>query len=192
VKRSSIAVFLIGVLLGFGVGFVYSSTIDWTGRTPASKSWHELTSFVLVSNSPPMQGVEIAYSYPNVQNDTGPSFNITTDFWRVKLETVPYYTYHGDIAYYTPVPLSLRVYRPFPILKAVGPITLFEPLVYNVSSNVWQYDSFLSHLRRGAQYLPVKANYTFFGAGTYAITFAEGITVINRTASFSLTIEQYY
>lgn len=192
-KKSSVAVFLIGILLGFGVGFVYSLSLN-LGQFGGSKSWHLLTSFTLSSGSPNLVNAVIAYSYPNVYNVTSPHFTVTKDMWRARLETVPYYRYSGNTVYYAPTPITLKVIKTptavgdFP--KVVGPITVLEPGVLNVTT--WNYQKSISYALQGVDYTPVKATYNFTGAGTYVIQFVETTFMTNVTGCFNFAIEEYY
>jgi hypothetical protein len=191
-KKWSVAVFLIGILIGLGLGYVISPSVK-SGQI-GSKSWHQLTSFILSSGAPNLANTVIAYSYPNVYNDTSPHFTVDKDIWRVKLETVPYYKYAGHIVYYAPTPITLKaIWTPtavgeFP--RVVGPITVLEPGVLDVTT--WVTQNSICYALSGADYAPVRAVYNFTGAGIYVIKFVEKTFLANITGCFNFAIEEYY
>jgi hypothetical protein len=132
--------------------------------------------------------IEIAYSYPNVSEAIGPNFTVKADFWRVKLETIPYYNYSKNyIVYYSPIPFVFKVVNDSEIFCSIA---LFLPDDYKVSSYSYQeiYPGYTVYYAWAGnwKYSPIKTIFTFTGVGTYNIYMESGL------GCFNFTIEEYY
>jgi hypothetical protein len=180
-------IFLFGILIGVIVGYGFFAFLSGDGSVAGTKSWHSLTDFIVFSDSPHLTGVNIAYSYSNVYDSISPNFTVKTDFWRARIETVPYFNYSGKyIAYYAPIPFTIKVIRPAP-LNIFGFMTMLLPSDHNVTTTYWHYQNeSISYALPEKEYVPVRAVYTFEGTGIYKILMAGG------TGCFRFQIEEYY
>lgn len=178
----------VGILIGTIIGYVSFVFLSEGGFVSGVKSWRSVTSFTLTSNSPPLTNVEIAYPIPNVYNMTGPNFVIKADFWRVRIQSVPYYNYSGNlIAYFAPIPMVIKIVRPPPnatgFPSSFGSMAVLEPSIYGITT--WHYNQPISYAFPDRQYVPIEATYTFNGAGTFLAYMDNG------TGCFNFAIEEY-
>lgn len=189
-NRLVVAAFVIGILVGLVGSYIFFSIII-TGEMSVVKSWHHLTSFTLASNSASIEDIQVAYPIDHVSNDTTPAFTVTKDFWRVTVQTVPYFNYSQKyIAYYAPIPFTFRVIVPPPDSNSTprffSSMSLLEPPVYGVRTWIHRDLPGVSYASPNSEYVPVNAVYTFEGKGTYAVYVYDG------TGCFGLEIEEYY
>jgi len=183
-NRLLVIIFVLGILVGVIIGYVSFLFLSESGLVAAMRSWHSLTNFMVASDSLNLTDVNIAYSYSSVYDSIGPAFVVKTDFWRVRIETVPYFNYSGKyIAYYAPIPFTIKVVRPA-ALNIFSSVALFYPSDHNVTT--WQYQESISYALPNREYVPVRATYTFEGAGSYRIFIGSG------TGCFNFGIEEYY
>jgi hypothetical protein len=187
-KVALIVGLLIGALVGSVVGFEVFSVPQKPG------SWHEVTSFILNSASGSVPGNwEIAYSYPNVYERNGPLFTVNEDFWRIKVETVPYYNYTNNndslIIYYNQFPINnIRVWRDQAYVdNPFSSIVLLDPTYdYNVQTagTAQDYDQYF-YVSWNNGYVPVETIQNFYGTGDYTISIDTGVCCLK------FTIEEY-
>jgi hypothetical protein len=179
---------IIGVLIGSSIGYAFFST------GPKMGAWHEVTSFNLVSTEGSMPGyVQTAYSYPNVYYGHSPLFTVGEEFWRMKVETIPYYNYtqNGDslIIYYNQQPINtIRIWRDEAYVdNPFSSIVLLDPTYdYNVNTvgTAQALDQYF-YVSWKEAYEPVETTLSFSGSGNYLISIDAGI------GSFKFTIEEY-
>ena len=179
---------LLGVIIGSAIGYGYSLS------TQKPKSWHEVTSFILAATNQPVSPYyQIAYSYPNIYYTNGPLFNIKEDFWRAKVQTIPYYNYsNGEdtmIIYYNQAPINnIRIWKDQAYVdNPFSSIVMLDPTYdYNVttSGTAQALDQYF-YVSWKEQYMPVETVPTFAGKGNYIVSLDTGI------ACFNFTIEEY-
>jgi hypothetical protein len=179
---------LIGVIVGSAIGFAVFSVPQKQG------SWHEVTSFILNSASGSVPGYwETAYSYPNVYERNGPLFTVNEDFWRMKVETVPYYNYTNNndslIIYYNEFPINLiKIWKDQAYVdNPYGSIVLLDPTYdYNVQTagSAQDYDQYF-YVSWKNGYVPVETVNNFCGTGDYTISIDTGVCCLK------FTIEEY-
>jgi hypothetical protein len=176
-----------GIVIGFIAGYGYFLS------SQKSESWHQLTSFILATpNSTMLEVFKTGYSYPDVYYGNSPNFTIKAYFWRVELETMPYYNYSESyIVYYSDAPMNIiRIWKDTAYFgNPFSSIAMLSPIEYNVTTyvegEVRGFRFYYAFSNR--KYTPVKTIYTYTGLGNYSITLAEvGI------GCFKFTIEEYY
>jgi len=183
-----IIVLLIGVIVGSAVGFAVFSVPQKQG------SWHEVTSLILNSASGSVPGYwETAYSYPNVYERNGPLFTVNRDFWRIKVETVPYYNYTNNndslIIYYNQFPINLiKIWKDQAYVDTpYSSIVLLDPTYdYNVQTagTAQDYDQYF-YVSWTNGYVPVETVHNFYGTGDYTISIDTGVCCLK------FTVEEY-
>jgi hypothetical protein len=179
---------LIGVIVGSAIGFAVFSAPQKQG------SWHEVTSFILNSASGSVPGYwETAYSYPNVYERNGPLFTVNEDFWRIKVETVPYYNYTSNndslIIYYNQFPINLiKIWKDQAYVdNPYSSIVLLDPTYdYNVQTagTAQDHDQYF-YVSWTSAYVPVEITRNFYGAGDYTISIDTGVCCLK------FTVEEY-
>jgi hypothetical protein len=185
-------VFLIGLLIGLGVGYEYSV------YTP-QKSWHYLTSFIVLDESGLAKAVSktTPQSYPNMYDSLSPNFTVKGDFWQLELATVPYYYYSNRAVYYQQE-CEMYLYGlevgVFGTLYRV--ITMTDPSNYILSERVVTetvnmspntYSFYCVRPGYSGDYTPVEVNYTYNEPGTYQVRMG-----LNNWGCFNFTISEYY
>jgi hypothetical protein len=179
---------LIGVIVGSAVGYGIFSVPQKQG------SWHEVTNFIVNSASGSVPGYwETAYSYPNVYERNGPLFSVNADFWRMKVQTIPYYNYTNNnaslIIYYNQFPINnIRIWKDQAYVdNPYGSIVLLDPTYdYNVNAAGTAQDSdqyFYVSWTDG--YVPVETINNFYGKGNFTISVDTGVCCLK------FTIEEY-
>jgi hypothetical protein len=179
---------IVGIIAGLIIGYSYSVI------TLNQESWHSVTSFVLATSNESMPDFFItAYSAPDVYHVVGPYFAVTGNFWRVRVETAPYYNYsmagESHIIYYSQAPMNnIRMWKDAAYTN--NPYDSMSMLVpdydYNATtsgtSQVNDQNFYMAWLE---QYIPVRTVHNCAGPGNYTMTLEMGI------GCFNFTIEEY-
>ncbi len=169
---------LIGVIVGSAVGYGILSA------SQKQASWHEVTNFILNSASGSVPGYwETSYSYPNVFEKNGPLFTVKENFWRMKVQTIPYYNYTNNndslIIYYNQFPINnIRIWKDQAYVdNPYSSILLLDPTYdYNVQTagTAQALDQYFYVSWKNA-YVPVETVQNFYGTGDYTISIDTGV-----------------
>jgi hypothetical protein len=186
------AAFIVGIPAGAVIGSVIA--YSYFSTTQKQETWRNLTSFVLASVNESMPAnVEISYSHSNVYYKNGPLFNVKGSFWRVHVQTVPYYNFtNGNdsmIIYYNQAPINnIRIWRDTAYVNnPFSSIVMLDPTYdYGVatSGTAQAYDQYF-YVSWKEEYVPVETTLNFAGTGNYVISLDTGV------GCFNFTIEEY-
>jgi hypothetical protein len=182
------------LIIGLIIGVIVGSAIGYELAPQKQESWHEVTSFILASTNESAPGYwKTAYSYSNVYYWHGPLFTVKTDFWRMKVQTVPFYNYTNNndslIIYYNQEPINnIRIWKDEAYVdNPFSSIVMLDPTYdYNVqtSGTAQALDQYFYVSWKNA-YVPVETVHAFSGMGNYMLSLDTGI------CCFNFTIEEY-
>jgi hypothetical protein len=181
-------VLIIGIMIGLVIGYGSSHLFQ------EEKSWHQLTSFVFATVNGDSEDFKTVNTYPDIHYSNGidfPNFTTMTSFWRVTVETLPYYSYTVEnvttIVYYSVTPWStIQIWKDSALHdNPFGSITLLDPhYEYNAPTGYASLFGIEFYTTYG-NYVPVRTTQIFAGVGNYVVSLEMTI------GCFNFTIEEY-
>ncbi len=181
-------ILIVGIIISLAVGYSYFLL------TLRQGSWHQVKNFILATENGAPGYFEITHSYPNmhISNDDPQTFTIKEKFWRVTVETLPYFSYTvgnvTSVVYYNGAPMNtIQIWKDLAFANnPIGSITLLDPYYeYNATAG---YNTDLGldfYAAVSNPYVPVRTAQILSGAGNYAITLEM------KVCCFNFTIEEY-
>jgi hypothetical protein len=182
-------VLIVGVIIGFVIGYGIPLL------SQKEKSWHYVTSFIMATVNEDPENFRIANNYSDIhysQENDLPNFTVTESFWKVTVETLPYYSVTVEnvtsIVYYSDEPwATIQIWKDNAFTNnPFGSVTLLEPQYeYNAPTgynNMYGIDFYTTY----GTYTPVKTTQIFAEPGNYFVSLQMMI------GCFNLTIEEYY